>query len=201
MAKKQQTRKGKPDTSDENSISATSAGKDSTAATRFKEKLEQDGGYTEMELPEVKDIPGQENIRKAGVPGAMADTTISSDDEEGIKDGHDIFREEDDEVKIVMGTEADVTKEDLVLLGDPDKDMDEGDDELTDNKGLDDIDDDGDPLNEAAADMDSDGEDLDIPGEDSKKARRNKKVGEEDEENDYYSLGSSDNDEMNEGTP
>ena len=36
-----------------------------------------------MDLPEVKDIPGQEHIH---VPlfGEFADTTISSDDEEGV---------------------------------------------------------------------------------------------------------------------
>ncbi len=46
-----------------------------------KKKLRQDKAT--LDLPDVKDIPGQENIH---VPDLreMADTTISSDDEEGI---------------------------------------------------------------------------------------------------------------------
>lgn len=40
------------------------------------------GDTTIMDLPEVSDIPGQENIHPAPL-GPLADTTISSDDEEG----------------------------------------------------------------------------------------------------------------------
>jgi len=46
-----------------------------------------------LDLPDVEDIPGQENI----VPPKMnlfADTTISSDDEEG----RSVFGEEDEEI-------------------------------------------------------------------------------------------------------
>jgi hypothetical protein len=35
-----------------------------------------------LDLPDVEDIPGQENIKVPPL-GALADTTISSDDEEG----------------------------------------------------------------------------------------------------------------------
>src|SRR5688500_19003286 len=38
--------------------------------------------------------------------------------------------EDDDDLKIVSGTEADVTKEDLIMLGPKEGDMDMGDDEL-----------------------------------------------------------------------
>ena len=38
---------------------------------------------TILDLPDVKDIPGQEFIHPAPL-GEMADTTISSDDEEGV---------------------------------------------------------------------------------------------------------------------
>src|SRR5687767_7542215 len=138
---------------------ARTKSKDSTAANRNREKLAQDESY--MELPEMKDIPGQEHIHNAGVPGEMADTTISSDDEEGIRDGKDLLSGEDEEVEIVMGTEADVTKEDLALLGDPDADNDMDDDELVLNTKLDDIDDEGDPLNESGSD--ASGRDLDTP--------------------------------------
>ncbi len=36
-----------------------------------------------LDLPDVKDIPGQEHIHVPSL-GMLADTTISSDDEEGI---------------------------------------------------------------------------------------------------------------------
>lgn len=45
---------------------------------------------TTMDLPDVKDIPGQEFIHVPRL-GELADTTISSDDEEG----KDIFDDED----------------------------------------------------------------------------------------------------------
>lgn len=167
------------------------AAKDSTAASRNKAKLGADESYTE--IPEMKDIPGQEHIHNAGVPGEMADTTISSDDEEGVRDGEDLLSEEDEDVEIVMGTEADVTKDDLVLLGDPDADNDLNEDELVINSKLDDIDDEGDALNESGSD--ASGRDLDIPeGEDDDD-------GNADEENNYYSLGGDEKDDTDNGTP
>lgn len=174
--------------------------KDSSDATRKKEALEQDGSY--IILPDVSDIPGQENITSAGIPGEMADTTISSDDEEGIRDGKDILAEEGEEegLEIVMGTEADVTSEDLAILGPRDQDMDGGDDESVQKEGLDDTDEDGDPLNEAATNIDTTGDDLDIPETDLNDPKHDA-VGGEDEENNYYSLGNDDNDETTEGTP
>jgi hypothetical protein len=167
------------------------AGKDSSASQRTEEKLKQDGEY--IVLPDVNDIPGQENITNAGIPGEMADTTIASDDEEGIRDGEDLLEEKEDEVEIVMGTEADVTSEDLALLGDKDQDMDMGEDEMVLKEGLDDTDDDGDPLNEAAVDDDTTGDDLDIPEDDMNDPKKDS-MGQGDEENSYYSLGSDNKD-------
>ena len=129
-----------------------------------------------------------------GVAGTMRDTTLASDDDEGIREGKDLL-EEDDDTKIVMGTEADVTDEDLALLGDPDQDMDMNDDELIRKEGLDDVDLEGDPLNEAAVGEDSTGDDLDMPDEDNDDPKKD----EDDEENDYYSLGGGDKDALNEG--
>ena len=193
---KTKTPKNKPPEKEQNDTSyfdqQLTDAKDSTASKRRKEKLAEDGNAY-VEIPDVSDIPGQENIVNPGVAGAMRDTTIASDDEEGIRDDKDIF-EEDDDTKIVMGTEADVTPEDLALLGDPDQDMDMNDDELVRKEGLDDTDLDGDPLNEAAVDEDSIGDDLDMPEEDN-----DPKKDEDDEENDYYSLGSGDKDALNEG--
>lgn len=85
--------------------------------------------------------------------------------------------DKDDDDEIVMGTEADVTAEDLELLGDEDKDMDGGDDEITGNAKVDDTDADGDKLNDA--------DDLDVPG--GELDDDNEDIGEEDEENNYYS--------------
>jgi hypothetical protein len=194
---KTKTAKNKPPEKEQNDTSSFDQqppnAKDSSASKRRKEKLAQDDAY--VEIPDVSDIPGQENIVNAGVPAAMSDTTIASDDEEGIRDGKDILKEDDD-TKIVMGTEADVTPEDLALLGDPDQDMDLNEDELIRKEGLDDTDFDGDPLNEAAVDEDSTGDDLDIPEEDD---FDDPKKDTDDEENDYYSLGSGDKDALNEG--
>jgi hypothetical protein len=167
--------------------------KDSTASKRKKDKLKEDSDAY-IEIPDVSDIPGQEKITNAGVPGAMSDATIASDDEEGIRDGKDLLAE-DDNVDIVMGTEADVTEEDLVLLGDKDQDMDMNEDELVRKEGLDNTDLDGDPLNEAAVDEASTGDDLDIPDSGDEDARKEM----DDEENDYYSLGGGDKDALNEG--
>lgn len=161
-----------------------------------EEALKQDTSF--IEIPDVRDIPGQENITAAPL-GDLADTTLSSDDEEGINGGQDIL-EDDDEVKIVMGTEADVTAEDLLILGDRDRNLDMGDDEMTGIEGLDDTDFDGEPLNEAPTNLASTGDDLDIPETDGSNPTQDA-MGQGDEENDYYSLGSDDNDNLTEGTP
>ena len=167
-------------------------------STSDKERLE--GETANINLPEVKDIPGQEHIISAGIPGEMRDTTISSDDEEGMSGSTDLLADEDEDIEIVMGTEADVTEEDLLLLGDPDKDNDLYDDEDLSNAALDDTDFEGEPLNEAAGGSASaTGEDLIVPGSEDDDSMED--IGEEDEENNYYSLGSDDNDNTVEGTP
>lgn len=169
--------------------------KESTASSRNREKLGDGESY--MEIPEMKDIPGQEHIHNAGVPGEMADTTISSDDEEGISDGKDLLADDgEDDLEIVMGTEADVTNEDLALLGDRDKDNDLGEDELAGSAELDDKDIDGDLLNEKS---DVSGKDLDIP--EAEDDDEDEDMGEGDEENNYYSIGGDEKDAEDNGTP
>ena len=85
--------------------------------------------------------------------------------------------------------EAEVTEDDLALLGDPNLDQDGGDDELMDNyQGLDDTDLDGEPLNEYSGTLSATGDDLDLP--DAELANAGTALEPmEDEENDYYSLG------------
>jgi hypothetical protein len=73
--------------------------------------------------------------------------------------------EKDDDLKLQMGTEADVTDDDLVVLNSTDAEI-----------GL--------PQNVTNEDLNTD---LDIPGSDLDD--ENEEIGEEDEENNYYSLG------------
>lgn len=164
-----------------------------------EERLKQETSY--IEIPDVSDIPGQENIEAPPI-GELGDQTISSDDEEGFQDGKDLLREAENEedMEIIMGTDADVTKEDLQLLGRKDGDMDGGDDDRMQMEGLDDTDFEGELLNEGVANTDSTGDELDIPEADFNDPKQDS-MGQGDEENNYFSLGSSDNDNITEGTP
>src|ERR1044072_9580141 len=80
-----------------------------------KEKLQPDEAT--LNLPDVKDIPGQENIH---VPDMreMADTTISSDDEEGIG----VFNDESDEdiSGERLGPAQEIDENDLIIGDDED---------------------------------------------------------------------------------
>lgn len=94
-------------------------------------------------------------------------------------------------------SDADVTPEDLAILNatTQNKDLDDPDEE---ESMLDTTDDDGDPLNEQMRDYGAKGSDLDVPG--SEMDDGNEDIGEEDEENNYYSLG-GDNKERLEDDP
>jgi hypothetical protein len=163
-----------------------------------------------MDLPEVKDIPGQENVQVPNIQ-SMQDTTISSDDEEGagIFDDDDeedvndsvIDDEEinDEDSEFVMGTEGDVSAEEAIMLERADQDMPAGDDVRLRRAELDATDTEGDLLNESSMADDVAGDDLDVSGADSDDPMES--IGEEDEENNYYSLGSDSNDNITEGTP
>lgn len=146
-----------------------------------------------ISLPDVRDIPGQGDIVPAPL-GEMADTTISSADEEDLVSGGSLDNlDDEDDIDIVMGTEADVTAEDLKMLGALDEDMDMGEDEDLNSRigGLDATDEEGVPLNEGSGhSISSTGDDLDVPGSEDDDA--NESLGEEDEENNYYSLGRND---------
>ena len=128
-----------------------------------------------LDLPEVKDIPGQEHIRPF-LPGEMADTTISSADEEAselLDTDEDILA---DNITNVSNVERD-------LLQRSSESMSTADDEQLNLATLDNTDDDGTPLNEI---VNVSGSDLDVPGSEDDDA--NEKIGEEDEENNAYSL-------------
>jgi hypothetical protein len=65
-------------------------------SARDQERLQPD--ETTINLPDVEDIPGQEHIHPPAL-GELADTTISSDDEEGVglfeQDRDDALKTED----------------------------------------------------------------------------------------------------------
>ena len=154
-----------------------------------------------MDLPEVSDIPGQEHIHVPDMK-AFADTTISSDDEEGASvfdDGHEedfpgepvmdieISDEpEEDETRPVMGNDADVSEEEKELLRRADEDMPTPDNRNLRKSALDNKDSEGIPLNQKSRDVS--GDDLDVPG--AELDDENEALGTEDEENNPYSLGS-----------
>ncbi len=162
-----------------------------------------------LDLPDVADIPGQEHIT---VPNmlSMQDTTISSDDEEGAgifdNDDEDDTQNaviDDEEVnedeEFVTGNEADVTADEITMLQRADEDMPTEDDINLRRTELDATDTEGDPLNEGSLADDVSGGDLDIAGADADDAME--EIGEEDEENNFYSLGGDSNDNVTEGTP
>ena len=86
---------------------------------------------------------------------------------------------EDDEIIIVPGTEADVTEEDLMILGESggelQSNLERQDDELP---------------------TDFTGDELDIPG--AELDDENEILGEEDEENNYYSIGGDNHENLDE---
>jgi hypothetical protein len=131
-----------------------------------------------MDLPDVKDIPGQEHIHPPKMK-AFSDTTISSDDEEG-KNIPGLHDEEDDQ----MNDETTVSSSEADLL-ERTENSTAGQDDLNQTRAtLDNRDEDGELLNE---EVDASGSDLDVPGAEDDDA--NEEIGEEDEENNSYSLG------------
>ena len=131
-----------------------------------------------IDMPEVKDIPGQEHVKPPQLRGMMDDTISSSGEEgEGIVD--DLNKDNDDE--LTDGT-SNVTSQEKKLLKKTDRPL-SGESKDLQKMALDKTDGE-DKLNEEgdARDM---GEDLDVPG--SELDDDNEGVGEEDEENNAYS--------------
>ena len=143
---------------------------------------------TTIDLPDVKDIPGQENIVPEPL-GELADVTIASADEEG-----DNIFDDDIEEEIEGSKDANVStseKNDLEIAA---NDMPTEDDINLRRAALDDTDDDGTPLNEESFNKNVTDSDLDIPG--SEEDDEDEEIGEEDEENNAYSLGGDNHDEI-----
>ena len=137
----------------------------------------------DIKIPDISEIPGQENFVPAPV-GELADTTISSSDEEG----DELFDEDIDE-DIKNNPNSNVSKTEKEDLRKAANDM-PGDDENLREAALDNTDDDGTPLNEGSFKKNISATDLDVPG--AKLDDADEAIGEEDEENNDYSLGADD---------
>ncbi len=146
---------------------------------RDQEKLKNE--ETTIDLPDVKDIPGQEHVHPPN-PGEYADTTISSADEEG----ENVWT--DEEITEDSSNVSGIEKE---LLNDSANDMPTKDEQSLRRASLDSRDNEGTPLNEKTSANAISGSDLDVPGADADDM--NEDIGEEDEENNPYSLGGDDN--------
>lgn len=113
---------------------------------------------TFIDLPDVKDIPGQEfvNIPPAG---SLGDTTISSDDEEGI----DVFDKSDDEDLRRTGNDADVSRNERKALDRIDY-MPTTDEDNLQKARMDDVDFQNEPLNERSFGDERSGPEWNAPG-------------------------------------
>ncbi|MFT3750192.1 MAG: hypothetical protein QM768_17885 [Agriterribacter sp.] len=152
---------------------------DMADSARDKKHLKPDEGI--IDFPDVKDIPGQEYIHVPPL-GELADTTISSDDEEGKR----IFDSDEDEQ-----AENNVTAEEKKALKNAaEKSPGIRDEDNLKSAMLDKQDEEGELLNERT---NFSGSELDVPG--SEEDDTAEEIGEEDEENNSYSLDCEDEDE------
>ena len=181
-----------------------------------KKKLQPDEAT--LDLPDVEDIPGQENVHVPGL-GDLADTTISSDDEEGIGLFNEVADKDLTNEKFgpsIELNENDLIVEDEELETEKYDENDEDDVAITSDSVSDESDVTPDELEalERTGNMDThddenlyrakldnedfDGEtlneDISVSGKDldvpgEEADDANEEIGEEDEENNEYSLG------------
>ncbi len=157
---------------------------------------------------DMEGVSRANNQTAAGVQPAQTDATVrntaqasnaslvgANEPRQATDDADNSGRPQDD-------VEADVTNEELMLLDQADRGLDDSDDAQAPMRAqLDETDEDGDPLNEAAGREGLLGDDIDVPGSEADDA--NEAMGEEDEENNYYSLGGDEKsslDDSNEGS-
>ena len=146
---------------------------------------------TTIDLPDVKDIPGQEFVN-VPIIGEMADTTAASDDEEGVG----VF-DLDDSEDFTPGTEGDVRPDEREALRDTTY-MPTRDEDRLRQARMDNVDFEGEPLNEASfgEGQSLSGSDLDTG--DMPDETRSEAMGQGDEENKHYSVEDTDTDQPNE---
>jgi hypothetical protein len=141
-----------------------------------------------MDLPEVKDIPGQEHVRPPRL-GELGDTTPSSADEEG--DDVDGLNDDDG---LDLSSDSNVSRDERRALASVDSREVDTEDEVLNEAALDSTDDDGDPLNEESFGEDVSGDDLDVPDTGDDLDEIDEEIGEGDEENSEYSTDKNEDD-------
>ena len=141
-----------------------------------REKLKPE--TTSLDMPDAREIPGQEHITPPPA-GELAGRTASSADEEGegVLDDNSIVDED------AGSNVSPMEKKDLFISA---NDM-PGDDENLRHAALDSVDEDGTPLNEDSFNANISPSDLDVPG--AALDDESEDIGAEDEENNPYSLG------------
>lgn len=178
--KQNPTERGKSDKASNSSSNRSTNVEDKTS--------QQNSGSGDEEFPGYPHYPAQEDImhpankmekvapdpEKLTRSGAYLDKTP----EKPVSSSLDTALETDDDLIIVPGTEADVTRDDLIILGEQNLDNDE--EESTDTKTV---------LGDLGAGLDVPGEELDDQDEE---------IGAEDEENNYYSLGGDNKENLEE---
>jgi len=169
----------------------SSAPNDLPDSKEDSEKLKPEESF--IDLPDVKDIPGQEFVNTPPL-GALGDTTISSADEEGAS----VFDQDDDEELRLTGDDADVSRNERKSLEQIDY-LPTTDENNLQGARMDNVDFQNEPLNERSFGEERSGADLDVPGNNDE--TRTNDLREGDEENKLYSLGSDDNDNVSEGKP
>ena len=168
-----------------NKPGGTTTPKDVTDSPKDVKEM-QEPETTVFNLPGVEDIPGQENIIPAPL-GEMADETISADEE-----ADELFGDNGDNIDENSDSNVSETeKEDLEKTA---NEMPAGDNINLQEASLDNTDDEGTPLNEGSFKNDTAGTDLDVPGTEQDDA--DEEIGEEDEENNDYSLGGDNHDDI-----
>jgi len=113
---------------------------------------------TFIDLPDVKDIPGQEFVN-APSAGILADTTISSADEEGAA----VFDRGEEEDLRKTGGDADVSSNEKKALEQINY-MPAKDEDNLQNARMDNVDFQNEPLNEKSFGEERSGKDLDVSG-------------------------------------
>lgn len=134
-----------------------------------------DNNNQDKSFPGYPHYPASEDITKSDNNNGKQ--PISTDGA-NYSNKTDHLNDREGDTHIVSGTDADVTNEDLEILEAADQNMDRTDSNNLQQAKLDSVDDEGDMLNE---------DELDVPG--SEDDDENERIGEEDEENNYYSLG------------
>jgi len=145
---------------------------------------------TMIDMPEVNDIPGQENVEPLP-PNAGRVPTPASDDEEGYGVLDDLNGSpkdaiETDDEQLITDERSNVSRQERQDLY-ASANVTPGDEGAGDLKRaqLDNVDDEGELLEEQTGQLS--GEDLDVPG--SELDDDNESTGAEDEENNSYSVG------------